>query len=68
MRVQETECPKCHRKQGERHKVVSKSPSLATLERWMFDGIAKATDGCTVEPDGFCPHGHASWLLTLRLI
>lgn len=35
---------------------------------WMFDGVAEATDGCRVEPDGYCPHGHPSWLLELGII
>ena len=26
-----------------------------------------ATDGCEVEPDGFCPHGHPSWLVRLGI-
>lgn len=26
---------------------------------------AEATDGCTVEPDGTCPHGYPSWLIQL---
>jgi hypothetical protein len=42
-----------------------KRPSLATLERWAADGVAKATDGCRVEPDGTCPHGCESWILRL---
>ena len=45
-----------------------KRPSIATMERWMDKGIAKATDGCEVEPDGTCPHGKPSWLLVLHLI
>lgn len=45
-----------------------KRPSLKTLEKWMFNGIAKATDGCKVEPDGHCPHGCPSWLVKLGLI
>jgi len=45
-----------------------KPPSLKTLERWVWDGVAKATDGCRVEPDGVCPHGCESWLLKLGLI
>lgn len=49
-------------------KSAKKPPSIATLERWMFDGIAKATDGCKVEPDGSCPHGCKSWLLVLGYI
>lgn len=43
-------------------------PSMRQLERWSFDGIAEATDGCRVEPDGVCEHGHESWLLHLDLI
>lgn len=27
-----------------------------------------ATDGCEVEPDGVCPHGHASWPRYLGII
>lgn len=45
-----------------------KQPSLATLKHWMMDGVAEATDGCRVEPDGVCPHGYKSWLLELYLI
>ena len=40
-------------------------PSLEELKMWMFDGIAEATDGCTVEPDGTCEHGCNSWLIEL---
>jgi hypothetical protein len=43
-------------------------PALATLERWSDNGIAQATDGCRVEPDGTCCHGHKSWLLVLGVI
>lgn len=49
-------------------KPTTKAPSLKTMERWMCDGVAKATDGCRVEPDGVCCHGHTSWLLQLGLI
>lgn len=45
-----------------------KQPSMATLERWMDDGVAQATDGCYVEPDGVCEHGAKSWLIVLGLI
>ena len=31
-------------------------------------GLAEATDGCVIEPDGVCEHGHPSWLLELGLI
>ena len=42
-----------------------KPPSISTMSKWVNDGVAKATDGCRVEPDGHCPHGKASWLLEL---
>lgn len=47
---------------------VQKPPTLATLERWVDNGVAKATDGCRVEPDGECPHGKPSWLRILGYI
>ena len=49
-------------------KSQAKRPSIATMTRWSMDGVAKATDGCRVEPDGVCPHGKQSWLLVLGYI
>ena len=49
-------------------KKATKPPSIATMQRWMMDGVAKATDGCRVEPDGRCEHGKPSWLLKMGLI
>ncbi len=43
-------------------------PDESELEEWSLDGVADATDGCSVEPDGECPHGHPSWILRLGLI
>ena len=43
----------------------TKPPSEKTMEKWCEDGVARATDGCRVEPDGVCPHGCKSWLLVL---
>jgi len=43
-------------------------PDLDQLREWVFDSVCEATDGCTVEPDGWCEHGHPSWLLRLGLI
>lgn len=43
-------------------------PDLATLELWHEEGGCEATDGCWVEPDGICEHGHVSWLRYLCLI
>lgn len=43
-------------------------PGLDELEEYVLDGICPATDGCDVEPDGVCPHGHPSWLIALGMI
>jgi hypothetical protein len=45
-----------------------KEPSMKTMHRWDRAGKAKSTDGCTVEPDGLCCHGHPSWLLVMGII
>lgn len=46
----------------------ARMPDLATLMEWEAEGGCEATDGCWVESDGVCPHGHPSWLLALGLI
>jgi len=43
-------------------------PTDEDLEFIVIDSVCDATDGCTVEPDGICPHGHPSWLIHLGLI
>lgn len=43
-------------------------PSTDELEEMVDEGIALATDGCSVEPDGVCPHGAESWLIALGMI
>lgn len=44
-------------------------PSMRTVEGWVLDrGTPRATDGCRVEPDGTCPHGHPSWLIRLGIM
>lgn len=43
-------------------------PDLETLMEWEAEGGCEATDGCWVESDGMCSHGHRSWLLELGLI
>ena len=52
----------------EQEMTTKKTPSLKTMERWLMDGVAKATDGCRVEPDGECPHCAKSWLIVLGYI
>jgi hypothetical protein len=43
-------------------------PAADQLEEWLSEGGAEATDGCWVESDGICPHGHSSWLRVLGLV
>ncbi len=47
---------------------IEDEPEDEMLRLWSFDGIAEATDGCRIEPDGICEHGYPSWLLYLELI
>jgi len=44
------------------------TPDMDEIEEMMVDSIVEATDGCEVEPDGTCPHGHPSWLIRMGLI
>lgn len=46
---------------------VLEKPSDEQVEYWVFDSVCEATDGCTIEPDGTCEHGHDSWLIVLGL-
>jgi hypothetical protein len=43
-------------------------PSDEELRDMLFAGTCPATDGCPVEPDGTCPHGHPAWPRRLSLI
>lgn len=43
-------------------------PEFLALAQFLFDAVAEATDGCFVEPDGVCEHGHPSWLRRLSVI
>ena len=36
-------------------------PGQEELWAMLFAGACPATDGCEVEPDGTCPHGHPAW-------
>ena len=47
---------------------TTEKPDLDVVDDWCYDMIAEATDGCIVEPDGICPHGHPSWLIVMGLI
>jgi len=44
-------------------------PSVDDLYSMMVGMIdSETTDGCIVEPDGVCEHGHPSWLVVLHYI
>lgn len=43
-------------------------PAFVTLTQFLFEAAAETTDGCLVEPDGVCRHGHPCWLLRLSVI
>ncbi len=66
--VEVSECPKCHRKSGQKHKAIGRKPTWQQLQEWEERGYSRATDGCRVELDGTCPHGHTSWLRVLGYI
>ena len=41
---------------------------MEQLEEWVAESGAEASDGCWVEQDSICPHGHQSWLRLLGMI
>lgn len=43
-------------------------PDMDQLKEWLDDSGCDATDGCWVEHDGICNHGHVSWFVYLGLI
>lgn len=43
-------------------------PDFITLAQFLFEAVAETSDGCLVELDGICRHGHPSWLLRLGVI
>lgn len=49
-------------------KPTEPEPTVEQLMQWEFDGVYEATDGCRVEPDGKCAHGHVSWARYLGVI
>lgn len=42
-------------------------PTTEQLTTWLAGTTCQATDGCEVETDGTCQHGHPSWLVYLKL-
>lgn len=46
----------------------NQQPTMEQLREWESEGGCEATDGCWVEPDGYCEHGCPSWMIVLGLI
>lgn len=69
-------CPRCDagdygrepREDGLRHRPTVPTPSVGQAMEWADEGGAEATDGCRVEPDDVCEHGHSSWLIGSGLL
>lgn len=49
-------------------KPTVKQPTISQMEQWSYNGYCLATDGCKVEEDGICAHGHPSWMLRFGII
>ena len=47
---------------------TTEAPTNEQLAKWSYDSVCEATDGCRVELDGVCEHGHPSWFLYLGMI
>lgn len=43
-------------------------PDDDELAEWLADGVCRSPDDCLVSPEGWCPHGLASWWLVLRAL
>lgn len=44
-------------------------PSIEQIMQWSWESSGcEATDGCWVEEDGTCEHGHQSWILVMGLV
>ena len=50
------------------HTVHDNAPSHATVARQATQGYGKTPDGCRVEADGTCSHGHQSWMRMYGMI
>ena len=47
---------------------VTNAPSIATMEKWSNNGIAKSILGAKTEPDGWDSDGSPSWMLAMGMI
>ena len=67
-RSERAACEDAAKHQTKRRARKTRRPSVATMERWMWEGIARAVDGCRCDVDGCCEHGSPSWLIKLGVI
>ncbi len=49
-------------------KPTVEEPDMDELEECLDEGYGTCTDGCMVEPDGVCEHGHPTWLIKYGMI
>lgn len=61
-------CPSCGAGPNDKHRVDPDTMPDIESAAEMMDAVMPATDGCMVEPDGRCEHGHRSWLLYWGMI
>lgn len=47
---------------------ITEEPDIEQLSAWTVDGVGEATDGCSIENDGVCEHGHPAWLKKLGFV
>jgi len=47
---------------------INKPPTMKTLQKYSWDGIAKTVTGKKTEPDGYGPDGSPSWMLVMEII
>jgi hypothetical protein len=66
------EAGELHEEEGEEEievvDVEDNPPDICIIVDWMEEGGCEATDGCWVEPDGYCEHGKPSWAIVLGYI
>lgn len=55
-------------KKGWPEPTMEEPDMLEVNEQADEEGGCEATDGCWVEPDGVCEHGHPSWLIVWGMI
>ncbi len=67
-RVEVAVCPTCGQPRALPHVATTPMPALRqVLPGSADDTLTSATDGCPVDLDALCPHGHPSWARQLGL-